>query len=264
MSSIKEPQIFYGNQYEKKVANLNTYYPHFNNENYIGEASPIYSETKQFTEIPKRLFDYNSEAKIIYIVREPFARLESTFIQAYSTGHWINEKKYERYKKKMSKKFKEAIFLYPPLLESTKYWTHIQSYRKYFSDQNIKIVLLENLLEDKEVEISKLFKFLNINHNYTINFANLNMNSSKEKKPYNSLLYYIKKLFPDYLIKIFNQSILMKIKSLFKILNFSSFPSTKLSKKDKMMIKNILYSDIVQLYDYLSIKNDPWNFFNKK
>ena len=126
-------------------------------------------------------------------------------------------------KKKMSKKFKEAIFLYPPLLESTKYWTHIQSYRKYFSDQNIKIVLLENLLEDKEVEISKLFKFLKIDHNYTINFANLNMNSSKEKKPYNSLLYYIKKLFPNYLIKIFNHSMLMKIKSLFKILNFSSF-----------------------------------------
>lgn len=124
--------------------------------------------------------------------------------------------------------------------------------------------MLEKLLEDKKVEISKLFKFLNIDHNYTINYANLKMNSSKEKKPYNSLLYCIKKLFPDYLIKIFNQSILMKIKSLFKILNFSSFPSTKLSKKDKMMIKNILYSEIVQLYDYLSIKNDPWNFFSKK
>lgn len=110
MSCIKEPQIFYGNQYEKKVAKLNTYYPNFNNENYIGEASPIYSETKQFTEIPKRLFDYNSKAKIIYIVREPFARLKSTFIQAYSTGHHINEKKYKRYKKKCQKNSKKQYF----------------------------------------------------------------------------------------------------------------------------------------------------------
>lgn len=41
--------------------------------------------------------------------------------------------------------------------------------------------MLEKLLEDKKVEISKLFKFLNIDHNYTINYANLKMNSSDRK-----------------------------------------------------------------------------------
>ena len=93
MSNIKEPQFFFDIKYEKELEKLNFLYPHYNFQNYIGDASPIYSETIQFPEIPKRLFDYNNDAKIIYIVREPFARLKSTFIQAYSTGHWINQKK---------------------------------------------------------------------------------------------------------------------------------------------------------------------------
>jgi len=53
-------------------------------------VSPIYSETKLMPEIPKRIYDYNPNAKIIYIVKNPIERLKSVWRQTLFNEHNYN------------------------------------------------------------------------------------------------------------------------------------------------------------------------------
>ena len=165
MSTPKEPVFFSFSNFYERLVEYEKLFAKVSNEKVIGEASPIYSETTLIPQIPERIYNFNPNAKIIYIVRDPIERLKSVWRQTLHTGHWHKQV----YKNScdvevplMPKKFIKAVYNYPPYLEATKYWTHLNNYKEYFEDKNILLLFFEDLKNNPKSVYSSICSFLNI------------------------------------------------------------------------------------------------------
>jgi len=161
--------VFSFTDYKSKINWYEGLFESVTNETIIGEASPIYSHTTLIPEIPARIYNYNPDAKIIYIVREPISRLKSVWRQTLSTGHWYTQV-YKNYcdveVPVMPKTFIKAVYEYPPFLEDCRYWTHLSNYRKFFEDKNILLLFFEDLKTNPQEAYKDVCTFLNISPVY--------------------------------------------------------------------------------------------------
>jgi len=255
MSTTKEPYFFTEDNYKDKMEWYDSLFNQKENRKVTGESTPMYSETTCFPEIAKRIHTFNSDSKIIYIVREPFSRLKSVYTQTMSTGHWYKKKHYNQL---MPKEFNRAVFEYPPYLEATKYWTHIQNYRKFFNDKKIKIIFFEELTKNYTKTMEEIFLFLEVDPTYISSQKNSNKNTSQGKKVHSPYYSKISKMTPNVIKKI----IPVGLKNLIK--NTKPPIADPLTKNNVEKIRNELTEEIKQLYNYLDIKDDPWHFFRKE
>jgi len=196
MSAVKEPWFFSFSTFKSKIDEYESLFANAVDEKYRGEASPVYSETTLLSEIPKRIYNYNADSKVIFIVREPISRLKSVWRQTLSSGHW-HENKYKLYcdvkVPMMPKSFEKAVFNYPPFLEASKYWTHLNNYMKYFDKKNILLLFYEDLRDNPEGFYKETCNFLGID--YVINENTLKkQNSSIGKTVENPLAVKIRKI----------------------------------------------------------------------
>jgi len=248
MSKPKEPWFFSFSDYKKKMEWYHGLFKDVKDEKIIGEASPIYSETTLIPEIPKRLYDYNPNAKIIYIVREPISRLKSVWQQTLSSGHWYKQK-YKDYTDvevpKMSRKFTNAVFSYPAFLEATKYWTHLNNYRNYFDDKNILLLFFEDLRDKPEIVYEQLCNFLEIEPKQSKNlFEKQNASEGKTKE----FALVVKLRNNKTIYNVFNRLKKYGLKISFPKKSMNS--KVKINKEQKEKISNLLEIEIEKTLKY--------------
>ena len=116
----------------------------------IGDGSTTYSQTGVYPDALKRLVDYAPDARIIYITRSPLERLESQWIQWRYQGH------------KIPASFSRALYTWPPLIDSSLYWTQINAYRRYIPDERILVLFFDDFKSDPHAVLSKCFEFLEV------------------------------------------------------------------------------------------------------
>ncbi len=255
MSTPKEPWFFSFSDFHKRLDEYHALFKDVNEEKIIGEASPIYSETTLIPDIAERLYSYNPDAKIIYVIREPIGRLKSAWRQTLSTGHWHTHI-YKNYTDVevplMPKNFKKAIFEYPTFLEACKYWTHVESYKQYFKDQNILLLFFEDLATDPLEVYQRMCDFLEIKPE--INDAIFKKeNSSVGKK--RARTWYIKLQKHQRLFTLLKATArLFKISIGPKEINYK----VKISEKTESEIYEILTPEIEKVLKYA---NKPLNFW---
>ncbi|WP_279401846.1 sulfotransferase family protein [Piscibacillus salipiscarius] len=162
------------------------------------------------------MHNYNSDAKIIYIIRNPIKRMESVWKQTMSTGHWrekIYEQKFGVNINIMPLDFKKAIFNYPPFLEASKYWEQIQEYRKFFNDNQIKVILFEDFVNDPDGVMANIYDFLGV-EKVDVSNQDVHLNPSQGKTMINPKYKKVSKLLQEinkrlkmpYIIKRFVKS----------------------------------------------------------
>jgi hypothetical protein len=165
-SDVKEPSYFVQPNVEEKSEAYLSLFQQAENQKYVGEASPIYSETTLFPEAAKRISEFNPEAKLIYSVRHPIERLFSVWVQNLSTGHWYREMYDLRFGRKdiglMSINIEDAILHYPSFIEASRYWTHLKHYLSFFPAENIKLLFFEDFVNEPNRTINKLTRFLSL------------------------------------------------------------------------------------------------------
>ena len=117
------------------------------------EASPQYSFCTEFPNVAKRIFEFDPEMQILYIVRDPIARIVSHF------AHW-NRTMPERYTDIMDVLTDRD--LRRPFVERTKYWMQIEPYIELFGSAQVKCITLEDMAADYVATVNDVFKFLQI------------------------------------------------------------------------------------------------------
>ena len=257
MSSPKEPSFFSFSSFKSNLSNYNTLFDWSRNFKYWGDASPIYSETTLIPDMPKRIFEYNPDAKIIYIVRKPNDRLESVWKQTVSSGHWYQP----IYKKHtdvevgiMPFNFEKALYNYPAFLEATRYWTHLKNYKQYFKDSNILVVFFDDLITDNIETSRKIYDFLDLPFSSTSqNMGHSNL--SKGKRAYSPIIMSISRL--------------RLMKFVLKIVRFSgvniSQPKFRISERkmltvqESVKVNSILQQEIKSILEYA---RKPVNFWD--
>ena len=167
MSRIKE--INYFTSEDKMKKGLKHYSSYFKkpkvNHKITGEASPGYMNN---LEIPEMIKNNIGEIKIVMILRDPIKR---AFSQYWDNRRHLSEilneseivAKYltDEYNSKSRGYFSRGV-----------YSKYIEEYLKYFKRSNIHIMIFEELIDNPNKELKKLYNFLTIDD--SDKFLNLN------------------------------------------------------------------------------------------
>ena len=115
----------------------------------VGTTPQSYTKchNKYYQQIPERIFKDTPDVKMIYIVRDPIKR----YLSHIKESHFGDPKEDIRYS--------ESINHY---VKTSMYYMQISEYLKYFKLEQIHILSLEDLANNKLTELNNIFKFLGI------------------------------------------------------------------------------------------------------
>lgn len=117
-----------------------------------GESSNSYTNAARFPDAPERLHAVCPEARLIYIVRDPIARL---------TSHWIQSR--ADLGDLVAPTLDRAVLDQPErFVDQSRYWHQLSRYRALYPDARIFIGFMEELQSDPETFFTTLCQFLDI------------------------------------------------------------------------------------------------------
>lgn len=202
----KEPYFFeLPDKLRDEAVYHSKYFEGYNNQKYQLDSR---HRTMFFSWIPKMLHDYNSNAKLIFILRNPVDRAFSHWWMWYSRGVLktsfkksidneiksikkngsfmnISPEEYHSFVQEKSYQKRLAYADANTILETGYYYEQIKEFKKYFNSDNILILDFKQLSNKKEL-ISTLSTFLNIKIS---NFeSNDSRNQAKKHKKTSSFL----------------------------------------------------------------------------
>lgn len=119
------------------------------------ETTPQYSFRDEYPGVPQRIYDYNPTMKLLYIVREPLSRIVSHF------NHWARTQphKYKDLEKSLALPAHRKLFV-----DRTRYFYQLSAYMDVFPVSQIKVVFLEDLMNDFVKSLNEVFGFLGVDH----------------------------------------------------------------------------------------------------
>lgn len=145
MSLEKEPQQFSGNPWCDYDAIFNG----ASSEVYRGESSTCYSKLPDKVGVAERIYEYNPDAKLIYLTREPIARA-------------ISHYKHSVFMSQEEKSVEKSLIEGSPYLEYGHYARQIKEYLKFFPKEQLFVGRFEDLKNDPEGFCNKLVAWLGL------------------------------------------------------------------------------------------------------
>lgn len=236
-SKPKEPQFF---SKEDWRTSINTYQKLFKQKDNVlyGEGSTNYTKHPSFNKnIYTDIFEYNSEMKLIYIIRNPLDRIKSHYKFALERGY-------------TKEAFNKAVISNPIYVNTSKYYTQIQPYINTFGRTQVKIILFEEFSSNTQKTVTEICGFLNI--------GPINLDSKKThfnqsmKGEIGSVKYDNPKNILDYIKKITNY-----IKRSFSDKGVSKVIEQP-SEDTLLYLRKNLNEDIVNLENLISKDLSHW------
>ena len=253
MSSMKEPDFFL----EKEIADLGLYYgttrintpQKYHNlfsdkkdEKIFGESSVSYL---YYPEVPKRIKEYNTKAKIIIMLRNPVDRAFSHYLMDSRLG-LLSDKFEDVFNKKEGLKFQQYFLL-------GNYYEQVKRYFDEFSKENVHIIRYSDFKKDAEQEVQKAFKFMDIDSSCKVNFKTVHnsffMPKGKIIRKIYSIVWLRKLLsflFPFVLVTFIKSAL------------FRKGEKPKITNESRKIFIEYYLDDICKLEELLSINLSEW------
>lgn len=120
----------------------------------IGDGSIWYTHHESECLARERILRHFPEIKLILLVRDPLARIESAFREHHHSGHLCHiECPFE---------FSDAIEQLPGLIEGSLYDQRLANYEPYMEAERILVLFLEELIQDPAKLLARCFQFLGV------------------------------------------------------------------------------------------------------
>ena len=248
---MKEPNFFSSKEVEslfynsKCIIDSNDYHKLFSKEKrkIRGEASVSYL---YYENVPKRIYDYNSEAKIIIMLREPIERAFSHYLMDCRLGFCseklediiANPQSYPQY-------FQQYI-------ELGNYYSQLKRYQDVFGKEQLLVIFYEDFKTDTKKVMKSVFSFLQIEQQ-EIDFNIKNPFLS----PSNTLISILYKF--NIIRKGVKTFMPKRLLSLIRFKYFSAKSKPVLSKAIEQKLKAFYKSDVFQLEKLLNTDLARWN-----
>ncbi len=228
----KEPHFFSKNKHWKKELEqyLELYDSH--GGQLLGEASTTYSFCDEYPAAISSLYEHNPDMKLIYLVRDPIARIESHF------NHRLRNNK-------ISRNVIIALGNYPCFFERSEYFRQIQHIRKTFPENQIKIIIFEQFIKEPRKILAEVLSFLDLPHEQLskINFSPKNVSDASLKMSSSVMKALLK--------------VIEKIPFSYKLARWLPI-KIKFSIEDKRVLWRALENDVQQLEEYLGQPLSLW------
>jgi hypothetical protein len=155
---VKEPAYFTDRRGDQMGLNIKDYKDLWNfdpcKHNYVMEASTNYTLYPHENNVPKNMFEYGINPKLVYILRDPFDRIESQY-------------NFLRYRKWFKFNIDHDRLVLP-----SDYYLQLTQYQEYFNKDNILLLDFNELKNDPFNLLKKIYSFLKIKE---VNFNNDHM-----------------------------------------------------------------------------------------
>lgn len=143
VSAVKELNFFIANR--NWVRGVDWYRSQFSAANEgqaIGEASPNYTKSPAFPGVPELMASVVPDARLIYVVREPVARIRSHFIHSARRG-------------RDGRRFAAAAFD-PHYVACSMYSMQLDCYLEHFNRDQILVVTSEALRDQRRATVARV------------------------------------------------------------------------------------------------------------
>jgi hypothetical protein len=115
----------------------------------VGEASPRYTVYPLYQGVPARIASLIPDIRLVYLVREPIKRMQSQYLD--NVIHGLEKDPVE-----------EALSANSFYLSSSRYALQLGQYLEHFRRDQILVVRSEEMRQDRERVLSRVFDFLGI------------------------------------------------------------------------------------------------------
>jgi hypothetical protein len=119
--------------------------------------------------VPKKVFEYSNDMKIILSVRNPIDRLISAYRHDIQIGNIILDGEYS---------IKKGIKNNPTYLEYGLYAKYLKEWLKVFPKENISVIIFEEMIKRPHESYLNLCEFLKIDNSFRPQSINKKYNSS--------------------------------------------------------------------------------------
>jgi hypothetical protein len=160
-------------------------------EKVAGEGSTTYMYSKVAA---NEIFDFNSKAKIVILIREPVDFLYSLHRHFYFTANEYIKDFAEALsmedERKIGKEIPKTV-LFPSFLyysEVSRFSEQIQRYLKLFPRKQIKLILFDDFIKDTERIYSEVLEFLEVDSSFKPDFRVFNPGSKPKSQLYSRSL----------------------------------------------------------------------------
>ena len=142
---VKET-MFFDQRYNKGLGWYKTHFGHWQDGQLRGEIGPTY-----FDDIPapNRIYDLNSECKVIINLRSPVDRAWSSYRHHIAKG-------------RVEPSFQQATEKIPQIIEAGHYGQHIPRWLDKFGPDQVTFILQEDIGSRPGKVLASIFRFLNI------------------------------------------------------------------------------------------------------
>lgn len=185
-SNDKEVKFFsHDDNFNKGISWYHTYFQHYQGEKISGEATPNYSHEPKHAKCAERIFQYNPECKIIYIVRHPYKKLISNWKMDYKPNRYRAQEGFEAWFEVMNSREHYV-------LDTCRFAYQLSFYQSLFRQEQILTLFLEDWVEDVQREIVKICDFLDIDYSLLVNRGEEGSNMNKNLKVERPFFSFIK------------------------------------------------------------------------
>lgn len=241
---VKELHFF--NRNSRYYKGLDWYFSHFRHHDgkIIGEITPNYFHLPVVTQ---RVYEVNPNCKIICTLRNPVERSFSSYLHLIRNGYL-----------RPGTSMRDAIRERPVLIESSKYYTHISRWLRYFGKKNVSILMYEDLKKDPLGFVKTLCNFLGLEEQGIP--EGLEEAVNVREFPINFTLARVARrvdtLLCDY--KIYFIKNMIKKLGLNKIVLGGRYAQDRLSEEDKRYLYSFLKEEIEDLEKLLKLDLSSW------
>lgn len=169
----KEPLFFIHEDHLDKLAWYESLFAAAPATARCGEGSTFYSSVEHERGARDRILRFNPDIKLIFIARDPIARIESSFREFHHSGpHFGIDTPFA---------IDEAIEALPAIVTDACFWSRLSCYREKVSDDNILLLFLEDKKANPRAVLERCFEFLGVDPLRFAADAQLQLNTGETK-----------------------------------------------------------------------------------
>lgn len=193
---------YFSLNFYKDIDWYHNFYKSHINEKIVIDTSPTYSRDDYSA---KRIYDYNKDSKLIFILRNPIQR---------SFSHYWHEKR----KGNINYSFEDALEyngignydLYSNWVLSSFYFRNLKPYFNTFERKQIHVIIYDDLVSNPIGTLTNIYHFLEIDECYISKYINKRINDSKD------FIVYNKKVDPNEYTNGLSKTTIQKLKLIFQ------------------------------------------------
>lgn len=144
----------------------------YRGERYFGDASTDYTigMRAELQGAPARMRRLQPGLKLIYIVRNPFERVISTYLHETDAGYFDGS-------------FRDYLDsrLYEVALRTSRYGYQLETYLQEFPESQIELVLFEDLVEDPQAVVEGILEFLDLSRTHAVSGEVYNRSANRSQ-----------------------------------------------------------------------------------